>query len=329
MVWGSMHGRALLALVVLLGPGSSLPAEQQGQCVGAFTVPGVTWKETLCSRPRLPGLGSCRRPRELVLRMEHTGGKSRRAVISRRNTILGGLGTVLMVSPGGTSKEPGGQVAAGGGPAGLSPEVAEVEARKAASAKARKELAAQRKSLQADLKAFDEYVNRELTGLRKILLEGDSEEGIPAVSEEEADVLIKELRSRADAVRAELQYSIEKVDGQLAREGVRRELLGISDAYEKQEGGLAAQMRAAAAKLEDGPQRRKMLSEASRIELQGTRAPAGPKSRRELGEEWVEGMFKSLETRFEVLPPPSPRTDWTRRVPHPVLIGHAASLTPY
>ena len=28
-------------------------------------------------------------------------------------------------------------------------------------------------------------------------------------------------------------------------------------------------------------------------------------------------------------PPPPPRTKWTRRVPHPVLIGHAASLIPY
>ena len=28
-------------------------------------------------------------------------------------------------------------------------------------------------------------------------------------------------------------------------------------------------------------------------------------------------------------PHPSSRTKWTRRVPHPVLIGHAASLTPY
>ena len=28
-------------------------------------------------------------------------------------------------------------------------------------------------------------------------------------------------------------------------------------------------------------------------------------------------------------PPPPPRTNRTRRVPHPVLIGHAASLTPY
>jgi len=27
--------------------------------------------------------------------------------------------------------------------------------------------------------------------------------------------------------------------------------------------------------------------------------------------------------------PPPPRTKWTRRVPHPVLNGHAASLTPY
>ena len=31
----------------------------------------------------------------------------------------------------------------------------------------------------------------------------------------------------------------------------------------------------------------------------------------------------------ESLNPPPPRTKWTRRVPHPVLIGHAASLTPY
>ena len=28
-------------------------------------------------------------------------------------------------------------------------------------------------------------------------------------------------------------------------------------------------------------------------------------------------------------PSPSPRTKWTRRIPHPVLIGHAASLAPY
>ena len=29
------------------------------------------------------------------------------------------------------------------------------------------------------------------------------------------------------------------------------------------------------------------------------------------------------------VPPPPPRTKWSRRVPHPVLIGHAASLAPY
>ena len=44
---------------------------------------------------------------------------------------------------------------------------------------------------------------------------------------------------------------------------------------------------------------------------------------------------KLIKTRAivnEVRPPAPPlpsRTKWTRRVPHPVLIGHAASLTPY
>jgi hypothetical protein len=39
----------------------------------------------------------------------------------------------------------------------------------------------------------------------------------------------------------------------------------------------------------------------------------------------------SRRARQPPAPPPpfSPRTKWTRRVPHPVLIGHAASLTPY
>jgi hypothetical protein len=35
------------------------------------------------------------------------------------------------------------------------------------------------------------------------------------------------------------------------------------------------------------------------------------------------------EAKLEACPPPPPpsRTKWTRRVPHPVLIGHAASLS--
>ena len=40
------------------------------------------------------------------------------------------------------------------------------------------------------------------------------------------------------------------------------------------------------------------------------------------------GMFR-LVAGLDKEPPPPPRTKWTRRVPHPVLIGHAASLTPY
>jgi hypothetical protein len=39
-------------------------------------------------------------------------------------------------------------------------------------------------------------------------------------------------------------------------------------------------------------------------------------------------MLSLMQQRLLVPPPPSPpRTKWTRRVPHPVLIGHAASLS--
>ena len=37
----------------------------------------------------------------------------------------------------------------------------------------------------------------------------------------------------------------------------------------------------------------------------------------------------SLVAPVEAIKVPPPRTKWTRFVPHPVLIGHAASLTPY
>jgi hypothetical protein len=38
---------------------------------------------------------------------------------------------------------------------------------------------------------------------------------------------------------------------------------------------------------------------------------------------------RGLSTAVFKQEPPPPRIKWTRRVPHPVLIGHAASLTPY
>jgi hypothetical protein len=38
----------------------------------------------------------------------------------------------------------------------------------------------------------------------------------------------------------------------------------------------------------------------------------------------AQGRSDEIERR-----PPPPCTEWTRRVPHTVLIGHAASLTPY
>ena len=44
--------------------------------------------------------------------------------------------------------------------------------------------------------------------------------------------------------------------------------------------------------------------------------------------ELLVGIASVDDARAVVRAPPPPRTKWTRRVPHPVLIGHAASLTP-
>jgi hypothetical protein len=41
------------------------------------------------------------------------------------------------------------------------------------------------------------------------------------------------------------------------------------------------------------------------------------------------GALAATRGGAALAPPPLPRTNRTRRVPHPVLIGHAASLTPY
>ena len=46
----------------------------------------------------------------------------------------------------------------------------------------------------------------------------------------------------------------------------------------------------------------------------------------------AEGLLRralQCEGRLQVSLPPPLRTKWTRRVPHPVLIGHAASFLPY
>ena len=42
---------------------------------------------------------------------------------------------------------------------------------------------------------------------------------------------------------------------------------------------------------------------------------------------WTDGKAFTLQPTTAFFVPPPPRTKWTRRVPHPVLIGHAASLT--
>jgi hypothetical protein len=43
----------------------------------------------------------------------------------------------------------------------------------------------------------------------------------------------------------------------------------------------------------------------------------------------ARGAAARVSRSLQGAPPPPLRTKWTCRVPHPVLIGHAASLTPY
>ena len=43
---------------------------------------------------------------------------------------------------------------------------------------------------------------------------------------------------------------------------------------------------------------------------------------------YEEPQVLSFLASVSIPPPPPFRTKWSRRVPHPVLIGHAASLTP-
>jgi hypothetical protein len=64
----------------------------------------------------------------------------------------------------------------------------------------------------------------------------------------------------------------------------------------------------------------------ARAPFLGRRSPAGSSPREGAGRtpRAAAGAGAPLTGR-----PPPPRTKWTRRVPHPVLIGHAASLTPY
>jgi hypothetical protein len=57
----------------------------------------------------------------------------------------------------------------------------------------------------------------------------------------------------------------------------------------------------------------------------GPRGDRGPRARAPRRRGYAPGRASPRAAA----PPPVLRTKWTRRVPHPVLTGHAASLTPY
>jgi len=69
------------------------------------------------------------------------------------------------------------------------------------------------------------------------------------------------------------------------------------------------------------------------LALSAPRAGAAPRALPEslrglLRGSWLATPDMAVVLEVTTRPPPS-RTKWTRRVPDPVLIGHAASLTPY
>ena len=61
------------------------------------------------------------------------------------------------------------------------------------------------------------------------------------------------------------------------------------------------------------------------------RRSSGPGRARSGGSRATRRWRRACRARHSSSTPglPPPRTKWTRRVPHPVLIGHAASFTPY
>jgi hypothetical protein len=73
-------------------------------------------------------------------------------------------------------------------------------------------------------------------------------------------------------------------------------------------------------------QRLRLQSAERRAAMAGAGLAVAPEPR---GETAASGGAAASAAHWCPPPPPSPRTEWTRRVPHPVLSGHAASLTPY
>ena len=75
------------------------------------------------------------------------------------------------------------------------------------------------------------------------------------------------------------------------------------------------------------------LSDATLLAVAGSAAPLFVHQPEvTLAEVAAHAPFPGVPNQVASRPPrraPAPRTKWTRRVPHPVLIGHAASLAPY
>jgi len=72
------------------------------------------------------------------------------------------------------------------------------------------------------------------------------------------------------------------------------------------------------------PQVRALIGAAQALQAPPPPVPSAQPSR-----QTFDGVACAAPLARNPPPPPPSRTKWTRRVPHPVLIGHVASFTPY
>ena len=114
---------------------------------------------------------------------------------------------------------------------------------------------------------------------------------------------------------------VEALEGQLAavREAAARHERALALARDEA-GGLADRCEALEGQLRAAGEKHAAAREEA----------AAERARRSAAEGRERELRSALSISQEALhAPPPPRTKWTCRVPHPVLIGHAAVLTPY
>ena len=128
-------------------------------------------------------------------------------------------------------------------------------------------------------------------------------------------------RRRDSLLEAEQAHDQERVAGAGADEAAR----ALRQA-ERRVSKLSVEVQRAGAAAA-GPAGAALAAQLSEKKAAAERAAREAAARLGLPQHGAPGVQERRRRSEAAAPPPSPRTKWTRRVPHPVLIGHAASPT--